>query len=198
MNRTIDYYLSLISPFAYLGHERLLEIARRHGAEVNIYPVKLGEVFAETGGLPLPKRSPQRRAYRLLELRRWSRHLDIPLNPEPAHFPADERLADGMVIAARERGEKPLELAGAILRAVWAEQRDIAERDTLLGIARRTGVDGEALLEAAAGDGCAATLEADTRRAIERGVFGSPTYICDDELFWGQDRLELLERKLAG
>jgi len=199
MAKTIDYYLALQSPFAYLGHERLLEIAARHSATIHIRPVQLPKVFAATGGVPLPQRAPERRAYRLVELRRWRDHFGVPLNLEPRHFPTDERLAAGAVIALREaHGDAPaLHLAGAILRAVWAEERDIADAETLAAIAEAQGLDAGWLLERAASEEMAERWEQNTQDAIARGVFGSPSYIYDDELFWGQDRLEFLERALA-
>lgn len=196
MVESIEYYLSLQSPFAYLGHDRLVAMAARHAAPIVIHPVNLPKVFAATGGLPLPKRAPERRAYRLVELARWRDYLGLSLNPEPAHFPADERLAAGLVLAVREEGRDALRLAGAILRAVWAQERDIADRETLAGIAREQDLDGARLLERAAGDEMDERWEHETQDAIARGVFGSPSYIYRDELFWGQDRLDFLERAL--
>lgn len=197
MSVTIDYYLSLISPFTYLGHARLLKLAAKHGATVVHKPMKLPEVFAETGGVPLPKRSPQRRAYRLAELARWREHLGVPLVLEPKHFPADESLAARVVIAAQEAGQSCGELALGFLRAVWAEERDIADRDTVRTVIAAAGLDPEPLLVAAEGPRAAETWDRNTREAIERGVFGAPTYALGTELFWGQDRLDFLDRALV-
>lgn len=197
MSRRIDYYLSLISPWTYLGHDRLADIARDTGAEVRIKPVKLSAIFPKTGGLPLAKRAPERQAYRLVELKRWSKHLNKPLTLHPKFFPADETLAAGMVIAAGE-GQQGFALAGAILAAVWAEERNIADEATLLEIAKSVGADGPALLAAAKKPETAARHDANTEEALAAGVFGSPSYLVDGELFWGQDRLDLLAEKLAG
>ena len=197
MTKTIDYYFSFNSPWAYLGSRLFGEIARRHGAEVRVKPVNLGEVFPRTGGLPLPKRAPERQAYRLVELNRWRAYRDMPLNQHPAFFPADEALAAGCVIAQGAAGGDTLGLAHAILRAVWAEERDMADEATLAEILRETGAEPDALLAKARDPKTRESYEAYTQEAVARGVFGSPSYILDGELFWGQDRLEFLERALA-
>lgn len=196
MAKTIDYYHSLISPWSYLGGPRLGDIAAAAGATVNVKPIDLARVFPVSGGLPLAKRADQRRAYRLAELARWRDHLGMPLNIEPRSFPAAEGLAARTVIAARQAGADAARLSNAILRAVWAEQRDIADRETLVAICAETGHDGAALTAAAETDAIAAIYAADTGEAIARGVFGAPTYIFAGELFWGQDRLDFLARAL--
>jgi carboxymethylenebutenolidase len=198
MTKAIDYYLTLISPWAYLGSRRFEDIAQRHGAAVRVKPVNYGVVFPATGGLPLAKRAPERQAYRLVELRRWSEHLGMPLNLHPAHFPAPDIEAACMIIAAGEAGGNPLRLAHAILRAVWAEERDIADIATLEEIARETGHDPLALTAKANEPEVRTAYEALTEEAISRGVFGAPTYVYNDELFWGQDRLDFLDRALGG
>ena len=119
----VDYYLSFNSPWTYLGHDRMVAAAGRTGAKVVVHPIDFSVVFPATGGLPLPKRSPQRQAYRLQELERWREHLGVPLRIHPAHWPVDEVAAAGMIIAAREAGADAPALAGAFLRAVWAELR---------------------------------------------------------------------------
>ncbi|MFQ5785708.1 MAG: 2-hydroxychromene-2-carboxylate isomerase [Alphaproteobacteria bacterium] len=196
MNKVIDYYYSLISPWTYLGGPRFGRIAAETGAAINFKPVDLGRIFPVSGGLPLAKRASQRQAYRLLELKRWRDFLIMPLNPEPRHFPADERLAARMVIAARRAGGGEGRLSNAILRAVWAEERDIADADTLRTIADENEMDGAALLAAAEAKPVAEEYAANTAEAIDRGVFGAPSYVYRDELFWGQDRLDFLERAL--
>ena len=198
MTKTVDYYLSLESPRTYLGHARLLEIARRRGARIVHKPVDLSVIFPATGGLPLAKRAPARQAYRLVELERWRTHLNLPLNLHPAHFPVPERQAALLVIAAELAGHDPGPLAGAILRACWAEDRDISSPETLAAIAAETGLDAKALMDAAEGPEPAARYEAYTKEALEIGVFGVPTYVYADEMFWGQDRLDFLDRALKG
>jgi 2-hydroxychromene-2-carboxylate isomerase len=197
MAKVIDYYLFMISPWAYLGGPRLEKIARGHGAEIEVKPIDLAVVFPETGGVPVAKRAPARQDYRFAELRRWRDHLGMPLNIRPAHFPVPHDTAARMVIAARKSGGDPFRLAQAMLAAVWAEERDISDAGTLQDIAAATGHDAAALLGAAEGSETADIYAAQTREAIDRGVFGSPSYVFRDEVFWGQDRLDFLDRALA-
>jgi len=197
MSKSIDYYLSLISPYAYLGSARLEEIARQHRADVRVKPVNLGGIFPKTGGVPLAKRAPERQAYRLVELERWRTFLGVPLNLKPKYFPAVEQVAACMVIAAGRTGGDPLRLAHAMLRAVWAEERNIAETGTLQTIARETGHNEAHLMAAALDPETRSTYAALTEEAYALGVFGAPTYVVNGELFWGQDRLDFVDRALA-
>ncbi len=168
MAKTIDYYLSLISPWSYLGHDRLQHIAERHAATINVFPVDFSVIFPVTGGIPLPKRSEQRKAYRLQELVRWRDQLQLPLNLQPEHFPVSDKLAACMVVNLRAQDPAAaLQLAGACLRAVWQQERDISDRDTLLAIAGENQQDGEQLL--ADLDGASQTIAADSEAAVARG-----------------------------
>ncbi len=199
MAETIDYYLSLNSPWSYMGHGRFADLAEGHGLAVRLHPVDfLAIIFPATGGLPLGKRSPQRQAYRLVELERWRKYLNIALNIHPRFWPADEALAAQMVLAARESGAGTVTFAGALMRAVWAEERNIADRDTLLAVAGECGLDGGSLIAAANADELAELRTSESREAIERGVFGAPTYIYEEQPFWGQDRLDLLALAIKG
>ena len=198
MSGHVDYYFTPISPFVYLGHARFVAIARRHGATIAVKPINLGQVFPVSGGLPLSKRAPQRQAYRLVELKRWSHHLGVPLNPQPAHFPISADLASRWVLAALEQSvDVALDLALAQGRAVWAEDRNIADAATLAAIATAQGLDAAVLAERANAADIAMRYAVLTQEAIDRGVFGAPTYVCGGELFWGQDRLDFLDRALA-
>jgi|TARA_B100000959_G_scaffold285719_1_gene361432 carboxymethylenebutenolidase len=194
--KTIDYYLSLVSPWSYLGHQRLLEIATRHQATINIWPVDLSVIFPQSGGLPLPKRAPVRQAYRMQELQRWRDYLNVELVLEPAYFPTSDKLAAAMVIKLREtQADAALGLAGACLRACWVEERDIGNPDTLGAIAEENQLDASLLL--ADSDKALDTRTEDSKAALQRGVFGVPTFIHGEQIFWGQDRLDFLERALV-
>jgi len=198
MARQIIYHFSLNSPWTYLGDARFQEIAARHGAKIIHKPTNFGMVFPETGGLPLPKRAPARQAYRLQELDRWRHHLDIKLVPQPAFFPADEKTAAGMVIAAANEGLDCGPLVNGILTAVWAEERNIADDDTLLAIAGERGFDnGAALLAAGKTEAAEEQRIQNSKDALAGGVFGAPSYVVGEHLFWGQDRLEFLDRALG-
>ena len=199
MAEHIDYYLSLNSPWSYMGHGRFAELAERHGLAVRLHPVDFaGIIFPATGGLPVGKRSPPRQAYRLVELERWRKHLDIALNIHPRFWPADEALAAQMMLAGRESGAGIVTFAGALMRAVWAEERNISDRDTLLAVAGECGLDGGSLIAAADATELADLRASESRQAIERGVFGAPTYIYEEQPFWGQDRLDLLALAVKG
>lgn len=196
MAKTIDYYFATISPWAFLGHERLTNIAKDAGAAVAVKPVNLGEVFPVSGGLPLSKRAPQRQAYRLVELARWSEHLGVRMNLQPKFFPANGDLAACWVLAADDAAAGgSLALAGAVGRALWVEEKNIADVATLAALARDLGLDARALEARAAA--MSERYAALTKEAIDRGVFGAPSYVVDGEIFWGQDRLDFVARKLA-
>ncbi len=197
MPKTVDYCYTLVSPWTYLGDRLFNQIAAKAGAKINHRPVNLGRVFAETGGLPLAKRSDERRALRMQELRRWRDYRGIKLNLEPKHFPVSDKLAAGIVLAAIATGKPVSDLAFGYFRAVWAEERDISDPDTAVGIATGAGFDGKALIEISRAPETETKWEADTDKAIGQGVMGAPFFIIGEEKFWGQDRLEFVERELA-
>ncbi|MBL4581226.1 MAG: 2-hydroxychromene-2-carboxylate isomerase [Gammaproteobacteria bacterium] len=195
MQKHIDYYLSLISPWSYLGHAKLVKMAEQHDAAISIWPVDFSVIFSSTGGLPLPKRSEQRKAYRMQELRRWRDHTKVELNLEPKHFPVSDKLAATMVVNLRKQdASKAIRLAGACLGACWLEERDISNADTLLAIAAENNLDGDALLVDR--DAVTEEIAKDSAKAVELGVFGAPSYRFGEQLFWGQDRLEFLKKEL--
>ncbi|MBL0919545.1 MAG: 2-hydroxychromene-2-carboxylate isomerase [Hydrogenophaga sp.] len=197
MRRTVDYFFATMSPWAYLGHERFVRIAQATGAQVRVRPMDLGKIFPLSGGLPLARRAPQRQAYRLVELRRFSDWLKLPLTLQPKFFPVagDPSARLISVVAERDGTDAALRLAGAVLAAVWAQERDIADADTLATLLRETGLDAARLAQSQ--DAAAQALaDAHTQAAMDAGVFGAPSYVIDGELFWGQDRLDFVERRL--
>jgi carboxymethylenebutenolidase len=196
---TIDYYFAPNSPYVYLGHARFRRIAREAGAVVNVKPVDLGgQVFPVSGGLPLNKRAPQRQAYRLVELRRFSEWLDIPLNVQPKFFPVSADDAAKLIIAveAKDGTEAALDLTGAVTRAVWAEDRNIADESVLAALLAACKLPASRL-EDAHSQAAHERYEIDTQQAIDAGVFGAPSYVIEGEIFWGQDRLDFVQRRLA-
>lgn len=198
MSKTIQYFFAPHSPYVYLGHERLLKLAAQYGAMIEPKPFDLGAVFSQSGGLPLAKRAPQRQAYRLQELQRWSQFLGLPMKLQPKFFPVDQGPASLLLAAAREQGgaDQALELTSAITRAVWVEDRDIADAATLEQLADDAGFDGAALLAASRTPETQRKYDAFTQEALDAGVFGSPWYVVDGQGFWGQDRLDFVERLL--
>jgi 2-hydroxychromene-2-carboxylate isomerase len=194
----IDYYFTPQSPWTYLGHQRFVDIAEAAGAAVRVLPVDFGKVFPLSGGLPLGQRAPQRQAYRLVELQRFSEHLQVPLNRQPKFFPVGGDPAARLITAVdlHDGSTAALALSGAIFRAVWAEERDIASDAVLAEILLANGGDSARMAQAKAPE-IQQLYEANTQHAITAGVFGAPSYVVDGEIFWGQDRLDYLERRLA-
>jgi 2-hydroxychromene-2-carboxylate isomerase len=197
LSRSITYYFSLHSPWTYLGNATFHEIARRHGCAIDYRPMPLRSVFDETGGLPLPKRHPVRQRYRLLDLQRWREARGLPLVLQPKHFPFDPSQADRMAIAIVASGGDPLAFIGDVMAGLWARDEDMSQPEALLACASRAGLDGLALLAAADSPAIRQRYQEALGQAVEAGVFGAPSYVLDGEVFWGQDRLELLDSALA-
>lgn len=200
MGLHIAYYVSLNSPWTHLGAARIEGMAYAHGATLRIHPVDFGAIFAASGGLPLPKRSPQRQAYRLQEIARWRDHLGIPIKTHPKFFPSSEAVTAPAVVAVRETfGDAPaVKLAHRVLKAVWEEEQNPTDPATLAALIRDVGLDADKVMTLAAEPRWAEMREAEGKAALEKGVFGAPTYVIGDDIFWGQDRLAFVERRLAG
>ncbi|MCE8513425.1 2-hydroxychromene-2-carboxylate isomerase [Ruegeria pomeroyi] len=193
----IDYYFATLSPFSYLAGQRLEEIAARHGAKIAYKPIDIMALFARTGGVPPKDRHPSRIEYRAQELQRQMRKTGLPLNMKPAFWPTNAAPSSYAIIAAGRAGGGDLgALCHGILRACWAEERDIAQdeviRDCLSSAGFDPGLADSGLLAGAE------TYAANLEEAVERGVFGAPFYItADGQRFWGQDRLDDLDAHLA-
>ena len=193
----IDYYFSLLSPWAYMGHEWFLATARNLRLPVNYKPVKLVELFGETGGVPLAERHKARQDYRFYELQRWQMKRGIEMNLKPKYFPFDAALADKVVIAAVQTPKfNPGMLILKLMRGAFCEERDMAQKDELARILRLSGLDEEAILKLAQSDEIEALYQGNTDEAVAKGVFGSPTYDAGGELYFGQDRIELMEEAI--
>ena len=192
MARQIDYYFSTVSPWAYIGHALFEDVAKANNLTINYKPVTLGELFAETGGLPLAKRHPARQQYRMLELQRWRDKRGLQFHFKPKHWPFNSRLADGTVLAAIEAGLNPEPLLRRIYKSVWEGQLDLGDSATIAKLADESGLPGAKLVARAPSDEIGAIYEKNRGDAIAAGVFGSPAWVLGGEVFWGQDRIELL------
>ncbi|MGJ7493241.1 2-hydroxychromene-2-carboxylate isomerase [Variovorax sp. ZT4R33] len=197
MPRTVDYYFTPQSPWTYLGHARFAAIAQAAGATVRVRPVDFGAVFPVSGGLPLGKRAPQRQAYRLVEMARFSQHLGLPMNVKPRFFPVAGDDASKLIIAVdmQDGADAAMQVCGAIFTAVWVQERNIADPKVLSAIAVECGLPSQRV-EQSQSQAVQERYEAYTQEAIDAQVFGAPTYVIDGELFWGQDRLHFVERVL--
>ncbi|MEO7150962.1 MAG: 2-hydroxychromene-2-carboxylate isomerase [Burkholderiaceae bacterium] len=198
MALSIDYYFAPQSPWTYLGHARFTAMARAAGAAVQPRPVDFGKIFAASGGLPLAKRAAQRQAYRLVELARFRDHVGVPLNLQPKFFPVPADRAARLLIAVdmHDGSEAAMTLAGTVFGGVWGDQRNIDADADLAQMLAEHGLPARRIEDALAAD-VQQRYERDTQHAIDLGVFGAPTYVIDGELFWGQDRLDFVERRLA-
>ncbi len=193
--QTIEYFIAPQSPYCYFGHARLGEIAKRHGAKIKMKPMDLGgKVFPVSGGLPVAQRPAQRLAYRSVELKRWADYLKVPFNITPKFFPVSGDLAAKMTIAAPTE-EGAFNFAGAVLKAVWADELNIADEAVLVALASQCGLNGAAMLRQAAAS--QAQYDANSQEAVDSKVFGAPWFVLNGEPFWGQDRLDFLDRALA-
>lgn len=199
MGQTIECFYTLSSPWMYLGGPQLTGIVKRHGATLMLRPYDFRLVIKHTGGIPLRTRPEPRQDYHALELDRWSRFLKLPINLKPKHYPpSDQRQAGRMVMAAQARGLDAMALSQAILRALWVEERDIANPRVRVAIAEEEGLPGEALLREEESPSVLAEWERNNQDAVQRGVFGAPTFFCSDLWLWGQDRLFFLDQHLSG
>ncbi len=199
MSHSVDYYFAPQSPWAYLGHQRFHNILKKSGAAVRVMPFDLGgKVFPISGGLPLGQRAPQRQAYRLTELERFSKWLGAPLHLKPTFFPVSGDDAAKLIIAVDMAmgADAAMNISGAILSAVWSQQRNIADEKTLAELLHEQHLP-VACLEQTYSQAVHERYESYTQMAIDAGVFGAPSYVLADEIFWGQDRLDFVERALA-
>ena len=197
MKKTVDYYFAPQSPWTYLGHARFMAMAAATQATIRVLPADFGKVFAVSGGLPLGKRAPQRQAYRLQDLARFRDLLQLPLHVQPRFFPVAGDDAGRLIVAVdmQDGTAACLRLSGAVLAAVWAQQRDIADAQTLAELLAENGLPADRLGQSRE-PAVQERYDANAQSAIDAGVFGAPSYVIDGEIFWGQDRLDFVERKL--
>ena len=198
----LSCYYSLSSPWAYFAGPRLQDIVRRHHLKLVLKPYDFQAVVPKTGGIPLRTRPEPRRSYHALELDRWRKYLGMALNLTPKYYPSDNK-PDGwnkfpgwMVIAAQQSGGDAMRLSHALLRALWAEERDISDASVRRAIANENGFDGDALLAAETSPEVQALYRRYSEEAETLGVFGAPTFVLNGERFWGQDRLDFVDRAL--
>ena len=198
----VSCFYSLSSPWAYFAGPRLVDIARRHHARLILKPYDFQAVVTQTGGVPLRTRPPARHTYHALELDRWRKYLGMPMNLAPRYYP--ELITDPdwnkrpgwMVIAAQEQGLDAARLSHALLRALWAEERDTAQAEVRIAVANENGLDGAALHAAEISASVQALYKRFSDEAVAQGIFGAPIFVLDGERFWGQDRLDFLDRAL--
>lgn len=195
--KKILYFYSVVSPWSYLGIKRLKEISKKYSAQIIEKPVDLvGKVFVATGGTPVPQRHISRQNYRLLELKRWGEFLNIKINQKPKFFPPkDPHLPALFCLASIDMGIS-MDFSTKVLEHLWVKENDISNIDILKLIAEDLKISFEELSKLATSDKIKKIYEANTQEAINMNIFGVPSYVYNNEIFWGQDRLELLEYSL--
>ncbi|MEM6499509.1 MAG: 2-hydroxychromene-2-carboxylate isomerase, partial [Pseudomonadota bacterium] len=190
MARSIDYYFAGSSPFTYLGHAAILDVAKRHGVNLNYKPVDPASVWKESGSVPLPQRTPTRQRYRFLELQRIAHMRDLPINLKPAFFPVDPTLADCCVIALKNQGKDPSSYMEQVFQGVWTQEKNIADEEVIFEFLSSSGVDTKEILETAKSPEVRALRFQYSNEAAEADAVGVPAFALDGEVFWGQDRIE--------
>jgi 2-hydroxychromene-2-carboxylate isomerase len=194
MRKTLFYFHSLSSPWTYMGGPRLHALIAKHDLNVLLRPTS---VVGENGGIRLRTRPNNRQAYHEVELDRWRTFLNMPLVLRPKYYPSDPQFSARMVIAADILGWDSLNLSHALLHALWSEERDIRDPGARQAIADKLGLDGARLVKMENTPAIMGRWKAIHQEALSAGIFGSPTYVLDGEIFWGQDRLEFLDRRLS-
>ncbi|WGD29148.1 2-hydroxychromene-2-carboxylate isomerase [Ancylobacter sp. WKF20] len=194
MRKTVYYYHALSSPWAYLGWPQFKALIEKHDLDVVVRPTR---IVPENGGVPLRSRPQPRQDYHAVELDRWRKRLNMPLVLKPAHYPTNNEFSARMVIAADRLGLPALELSHALLRALWSEEKDVTDPAVRIAVANALGLDGEKL-QAMEDEPAIMQAWLDSHEeATRRGVFGTPTWIYKDVLYWGQDRLSFLDEALS-
>jgi len=196
MSAIIDYYYLGQSPFAYLGHAAIRAVAEKHGAKLHFKPVNLMGLWEVSGAVMPAQRPPVRQRYRMLELQRMAEWRGLPLTPRPAHFPIDITLADLCTIAIIQRGEDPADYMDAVFRGVWADEANMSEETEIADRLAKCDFDPDSILTAAKTDEIIAIRDQNTKDAIEADAVGVPAYVLNGEVFWGQDRIDLIDRAL--
>ena len=189
MATTIDYFFAGSSPFTYLGHQAICDVAARHGAKLNYKPVNPAGVWKESGSVPLPQRIPTRKRYRFLELQRIADMRGLPINLQPANFPVDPTMADGCVTALTQQGSDPTEYMGQIFAAIWTQEVNIADEDVIASRLTACGFDARSIIAAAHSQEVQDLRMRFTDEAAQSDAVGVPAFVLNGEVFWGQDRI---------
>ncbi len=197
MNGQIDYYFTTISPFTYLGHDTLLEIAARHDKQIRFKPFNLMGVWESSGAVVPAERPPVRQRYRLIELQRVADFRGMKLNPTPTHFPTNPAAADHCICALVISGKDAAGFTFQLGRAVWERNLQIADEAVLHQLLMDEGHDADAILDLSKKDEALNMRLENTKTAIAADAIGAPSYVYNGEVFWGQDRLEYLDRMIA-
>jgi 2-hydroxychromene-2-carboxylate isomerase len=194
MKKQVFYFHSLSSPWAYMGWPKFKALIEKHDLDVVVRPTR---IVPPNGGIPLRTRPDARQRYHEVELDRWRKRLDMPLVLRPKYYPTQNEFCARMVIAADTLGQDALALSHALLHALWSEEKDVMNANVRVAVADSLGMNGARLLEMQDTPEMMAAWKASEEEARKRGVFGTPTWIYRDVLYWGQDRLDFLDEALS-
>jgi len=197
MAKEIDYYYTSTSPFTWFGHKAICSVAEKHGKKLNYKPVNLMEVWKTSGAVPPPQRPPMRQRYRLLELQRVAHYRGLTVIPQPASFPANPERADLCCIVLSQRGDDPGDFLFSVGEALWSQDRQIADESILVELLTSAGFDGEDVVAASKGAEFAEARHSNSQDAIALDVIGAPSYVYEEEVFWGQDRVDYLDSMIS-
>lgn len=192
--KTVYYYHALSSPWAYLGWPQFKALIEKHDLDVVVRPTR---IVPENGGVPLRTRPQPRQDYHAVELDRWRKRLNMPLVLKPKYYPTNNEFSARMVISATTLGLPALELSHGLLRALWSEEQDVTQPEVRIAVADALGFDGKALQAMEEAPEVIQAWHDSSDEAKRRGVFGTPTWIYNDVLYWGQDRLNFLDEALS-
>ena len=195
--RTVDYYFYGQSPFTLFGHRALKEMADRQGVALNLKPVDLPVLWATSGAVMPAQRPAVRQRYRLLELQRIADERGLAINVRPRHFPTAIALADRCTIAILESGGDAFDFVEAVGRGVWCDEADMGDEAEIAARLTAHGHDAAATIERAKSDAVEAIRQRNSEEAVAADAVGVPAYVLDGEVFWGQDRIDALERMIA-
>lgn len=196
MTKSLDYYFATPSPWAYLATPRLIELQKKYDLKINWKPSDLMEIFSIHGVAAVKDRPKPVQLNRLTELERWSKYLSMPLTIKPKFFPVDPSLSHKIIILAQKNNINIESLIFSIHKAVWVEEKDISDKKTILQICRDNNFYSTSIIENANSEEINNEYKSNTEEALSKNVWGSPTFIYNNELFWGQDRIDFLERAI--
>ena len=192
----VDYYIATQSPWTYLATPRVNDLVKKHNIDIVWKPFNIAEVFKKNGTAMVKDRPKPVQINRLNELKRWSDYLNIPLNLEPKYFPVDMTLSHKTIIYCQNNNIDPYSIAFLFMQAVWADDKDISNENTVKELCKLCKLDDVNIMDAISTSKISDLYLKNTEDALNNNVWGAPTFVLDNELFWGQDRINFLERKI--
>ncbi|SEU33618.1 2-hydroxychromene-2-carboxylate isomerase [Stigmatella erecta] len=194
MAKTLEFFFDYASPYSYLASAQVEALAARTGAELRWRPFLLGAVFKATGNQS-PVTNPAKARYLLKDLADWARLLGLPDFRMPDSFPTNSLQAGRLGLVAAEQG-LIVPFSHAAYRAAFAEGKNLADPAVLTEVARAAGLEPEKVLARIENQEIKDALKRNTEEAIARGAFGAPTFFVGEDMFFGNDRLPLVEQRL--